>query len=44
MSKLMRNIVIAIVLIIIGVLIGRWTNNKVKVEYVKVETVRDTIY
>lgn len=40
----MRNIVIAIVLIIIGVFIGRWTIGKPEVKYVKGETVRDTIY
>ena len=40
----MKNIVIAIVLIIIGVLIGRWTIGKPEVKYVKGETVRDTIY
>jgi len=45
MNKYWKYIVVAFVLLAIGFLAGRWTiKTKVKIEYIKGETIRDTIY
>jgi len=43
-NNLLKSIIIVVAIFILGVLAGRWSNDKTKIEYVKGETIIDTIY